>query len=602
MLVLGGLLSGDRTSPPTAIATVRGRVLEFDGAVAGAEVRLTAVRPPPTLCDDDPVDGGPGCPEAEAQWRQRLDACTWPAETLAVGRSDPEGRFSLPRVAGATTVEVRVGDDVSWSRLPPGDAPIVVEHERFHDRITIRLVDGSVPGTSLAVRAGILLPDGHCVPLVREGDVWRPVVEHPGRGSAVAVAPGYHLAHGGETLELRRLGSAERHDLDADAPEDEPEDAPTVSPPDTCAVEVVDAHGTPVHGAIVNRLPAEDYELTRPWSTDETGCVEDEDHMLAGRPVLVRAPLERGFGCAARVVAPPAPAGTSRRIVLAEPPLPRSPLHLRFRTAAGDPIDRLEVRWWIGPETLFGCGGSNGWLHPGADGELVIPDVLAGPVTLDIRHQGLWYPSRLVTVATPAPTHTIVLEQGGTWRGRLFDPDGMLIDDARVVVRLEGHPVRFGEHVRGGFRLMDLAGGRGEAFVQLWHHPELGSRTLAMPVELATRERRRQDLRVPRGESIVGWAIDRSGRTFGRVVEAHPAGGGRPDGVDAVFAYTDSHGRFAFRHLAPGRWIVRIGRDTRREVATGTHDLVLVSSPDEPALYHGVPDLGAARIRRSESP
>jgi len=167
----------------------------LDGApVAGAEVRLAAVPPAACPCGDGnrySLWDMPycTCPAALVQWKERLAACAWPPPPLAVGHSDERGRVAVPRVEGATLLQVSTATRMAWLPVPPRESlDVAMDLEpAFQPHVTIVLADGRPAADVPGVRGAFLFEDGPCVPLVADGATWIPATPIPDREAVVVV-------------------------------------------------------------------------------------------------------------------------------------------------------------------------------------------------------------------------------------------------------------------------------------------------------------------------------------------------------------------------------------------------------------------------------
>jgi len=192
LLVLVAACQASAAPAPTP-AQIDGFVIDEDGAAAGVDVALFAFKPAacpcpnvePTLSDGSGVGRGDlpcQCPEAIAVWRDQLAHCEVGAP-LAHARSDRRGHFAFPPLASATAIAATRPTGERWVALAARSGIALELADRAIAHVTIQ---GSDPAT----RAGILYPDGHCVPLDRVGSAWQSRRSVSDRADGVVVADG----------------------------------------------------------------------------------------------------------------------------------------------------------------------------------------------------------------------------------------------------------------------------------------------------------------------------------------------------------------------------------------------------------------------------
>jgi len=194
----------DPSPGPPRDGWIVGRVVNDEGPVSGADVRLTSVTPAPCPCPERPdwpqVGDMPrcACPEAFAGWKARLAACTWPAPTTGVARSGDGGWFELRRSDSANTLEAAGPNGLTWIAAPArGSLDVALELQpTVTPALTIVLPDGRPAADVPGLRGAFLFEDGHCVPLVRAAATWRSAAPLPASlddGGAVVMvdAPGW---------------------------------------------------------------------------------------------------------------------------------------------------------------------------------------------------------------------------------------------------------------------------------------------------------------------------------------------------------------------------------------------------------------------------
>jgi hypothetical protein len=255
----------------------------------------------------------------------------------------------------------------------------------------------------------------------------------------------------------------------------------------------------------------------------------------------------------------------------------RSGWHGRVVSTEGIPVADAQVV----PLRFKSCsvdGGGDG--VTAADGTFALPAIPHGRYTMLVRHR--WYPDLEFEVNLPAPNQDLVLERGGTWTGRVLDPDGAVLSRCRIWMKKKGQIVGMGGgSFSDAFTLKALPEGKMELDVGLPDQSKLGRRSLKLEVVLQPQEQRHQDIHWPAGATIAGQVVsEETGKPVANVyVVALPKGArelqneGHPD---SVTMRTDSEGRFVLRHLAPGTWTVHVFGKPSREVTTGDTDVRLV--------------------------
>ena len=526
---------------PAAIAKVDGLdawVMDADGPVADVEVRVVPL----------------ARPDAQAGWRQRLAACTWPVEPRQILRSDAHGHVRVVADAGSYGLEAITPSGLGWVVPPAGAERVAIE---LAEPITPRLVVDD----SAELRATLLFEDGRCVPFRRAGtNAWvaaAPVPRAEAWPTLVVEAAGvepivqeWYQAE--EELELELL---------------DPDPTDSVVSYRTwrhgCReVEVVDLEGRPIAGASVVFDPRPNVNglVHGGGDTDEHGrtCVEA---VGAGGELIAHPPGDRGGWCAgeARLLVTAAHRTGPIRIVLPMRALERATGRGRLVSPEGIPIAGAQITAGSQPSETPGCStGAGASTTTRVDGSFELPPLPRGAVTLLIQHD--WYTEREVTIAVPGPERPIVLDRGFTWTGRVLDPDGTNIERCELFLHQPGDRHRTATCSPTGFTFTRLVPGEAKVQVRIDQHALGQHRTLERTLRL-TGPRRRDDLRWSAGETIAGRVVDAGGAPIaGARLTALPKGTEPLSNrfhPDEVMVEADGDGRFVFRHLRPGVWTIR---------------------------------------------
>ena len=185
----------------------------------------------------------------------------------------------------------------------------------------------------------------------------------------------------------------------------------------------------------------------------------------------------------------------------------------RIRSSDGKPIKgaRIDV------QSIFvgdGCSFEPDLpeVTSSADGQFSFSAGAKGTATLEIKHPD--FAPRTANAVVPSTGADIVLDDGASWEGRVFDP----------VATDELSP--------------------------------LGERPWRTKTRIAQAEHRAQDLTGPKGVTLTGVIVDQGGSPIAeaRLSATPEPWNGRPD--QKVIVRADGSGHFAFRHLAPGRWML----------------------------------------------
>jgi hypothetical protein len=182
--------------PASKVGSIDAWVLDRDGRVADAEVRIVSLSSATCACKPKPDDGMGfensvpecSCPEQLAAYRTRFASCTWPTPASAVLRSDAAGHVPLDVRALGAAVEATTPAGAKWLTLP----------ERA-DRIALEVVPATrwrfVTDNTSDLRAVLLFDDGHCLPFQREdATAWVTVAPVPKSDEwpvLVVEAPGF---------------------------------------------------------------------------------------------------------------------------------------------------------------------------------------------------------------------------------------------------------------------------------------------------------------------------------------------------------------------------------------------------------------------------
>lgn len=637
-------------TPASKVGAIDAWVIDAQGPVADAELRVVALAPMACPCPASDDEAGLGnempacaCPAALARWRQRLASCAWPAPAIATLASDARGHVPLTAGALGKSVEATGGSGVTWLTLPARADRIGIElAASTHRRLRF--------DHDVAVKAALLFEDGHCVPLRRDdstawvtvapvpkAEEWPVlVVEAPGFATIVRawyegdseLALPLHRAQpiagtcAGDTVTVEnafqqlavRVDASKRFRIDGALDvesavtctkgEDVVEEW-TFSPADGLNesanvyggligggchdVDVVDRAGRPIAGAEVSFMTSMGGGMSTGPSTtaNERGraCVDD---VHAGGELVVNAPLDRGGQCAGEVRLPVTQQHLARpiRVTLDVRKLARSRWRGRVLSPEKIPVAGAYVSVRdIAPSAAPECSErGDASVKTAADGSFELPALPHGSALLAIQHD--WYTEGAFSITVPGAERELVLDRGMTWRGRVLDPDGKVIDRCALFVTLADQRLLTAQCSPRGFELTTLVPGKTKVSVRVEKHALGTFRTLERTVELATGAPLRDDVRWPAGDSIAGRVVDASGAPIaGARLTALPKGTvDRVDRFDAdeVMLEADVDGRFTFRHLRPGTWVVRGDRrasqQTTVEIKTPATDVRIVTA------------------------
>ena len=135
----------------------------------------------------------------------------------------------------------------------------------------------------------------------------------------------------------------------------------------------------------------------------------------------------------------------------------------------------------------------------------MLPRVTHGQVLLHISHRKFAEINYQVNV--PSPPKGIVLYRGATWKGRVLDPDGEILDQCKIQFADPTKTILVQSSCsREGFVLDHLPPGDGSIEIRLDFHPHLGKRVVAEGVE----DQETWDLLAAAGCHVVqGYALSR---------------------------------------------------------------------------------------------
>jgi protocatechuate 3,4-dioxygenase beta subunit len=193
-----------------------------------------------------------------------------------------------------------------------------------------------------------------------------------------------------------------------------------------------------------------------------------------------------------------------------------------------------------------------------ADGRFSFAAVAKGSAWLRVKHPD-FVPCE-VGARVPSSDAEIVLDEGATWQGRVFDPDGAPLADCRVSAAAASGPVASSPCSEGKFSLRRLPAGDIDVGAWTDEHSPLGSRAFNTKTRIVRNEHRQQDLSYPKGMTLAGVIVDDGGAPIAEArLSARPRDEDRPPSSfhpQQVTVRADSNGRFTFRHLEPGAWVI----------------------------------------------
>lgn len=351
-------------------------------------------------------------------------------------------------------------------------------------------------------------------------------------------------------------------------------------------LSVTDAARRPIRNASVILWTSEPGSLASgqgmEWTTDALGRV-CEPELLDGGSVEVTAPEIAGGECAGvtRIELEPWSPGKPpvTNVELDLKPPRRMPWRGRVVSEAGKPIAGASVVIqgiaWTRSDGETCAITPDVQVETASSGVFSLPPVPRGSIDLEISKDG--YAHQELRVDVPGPQRTVVLARGGTWTGRVLDPDGMSLDECKLFLEItRGHLITSSCSLRG-FALKPVRRGKSTLQVRLWNHPKLGTRSLVLDLSFDENADRVEDIQWPRGESIAGQLARRAAGVPVRAVR-RVTDDGQPR-FDQVTVVTGDDGRFVFRHLVPGVWTLRTPLSAQHravEVPTGSLDVRLV--------------------------
>jgi hypothetical protein len=362
--------------------------------------------------------------------------------------------------------------------------------------------------------------------------------------------------------------SGELQGYSSDGDDDSPNWKPSQDHARCGQVEVVDAEGRPVEGALATAWNgaegrgASGLEL----STNARGTFCDE-RLLYGAELHIEAPAALGGSCAGEQVVhlerwdPSQNKAPVTRVVLTINPRLSDVWRGRVVTEAGLPVARASVildgvSW---PTDGGDCGPPvNDSVETRADGTFETPPVPRGKLALVVRHA--WYAPLDAEVTVPSPPRDLVLDRGASWTGRLLYA-GAPIREATVFLSDEsGRIESVVPEADGAFAFRGFAAGKARLRANLKDESPFGRRTLEVTRVLEANEAVQADLVLSGGGTIAGQVVAPDGGVpKDRYVQAFPDGDGRNPGRarDEVIVAVDPEGRFTFRALAIGAWNLR---------------------------------------------
>lgn len=543
--------------------------------MAGATVRLVALTPRPCPCAGQ--DGGYAhdvpecaCPAALAGWKQQLAACEWPPPAVAELTSDRRGQVSLTRGPSVTGIEVAHGDGVRWLAWPKTRGPIALAlAPASRPLVTTKPRRLDVAG----MRAAVVFEDGHCVPLDRAGDAWKPRSALPrDEGVLVVEAPGYRTLVSsmysdesmrvslhpdgpitgecdGTTVRLEnplqrlvaRVDSSKRFSItgaigmqakvtclkDADTVVGEWDWDPAEGLTDELSggsgfinapchdVKVVDAIHRPVAGAeVMFSYDAKAQGSEGTSATTDARGIACLDALHAGGELHVFAPSELGGSCAgsASLVV------QRRHLASSGPPtirlriqsLPGARTSGRVLSPDGAPVAGARVTVTAITTRQPDCSTSAGdAVTTDIDGTFTLAALPRG--RFDVRVQHDWFVEREVTFENDGAADDIVLQRAHSWTGRVLDPDGAVIDTCALYLTFATGHVIAAKCTTTGFAFGAVPPGVAKVQARLENHALGTFRQLVRKVTIVGGKPHLEDLAFPKGEDISGRVVDPRG-------------------------------------------------------------------------------------------
>jgi hypothetical protein len=320
------------------------------------------------------------------------------------------------------------------------------------------------------------------------------------------------------------------------------------------------------------------------WETGRDGRV-CEERLLAPGFLEVHAPLSLGGWCAAMEGVPYSPARRSadnpdgvKRVRLHMRWLRRAPWRGRVVGPGGHPVGGANVLvehvWTDGTE----CSENprRDWYTTAANGVFQLERLPEGGVDLRIEAKG--YAKQVFRITVPGPSRDLAIDVGVEWSGRLLDPEGAPIQFCSM--RLHTHDLIDIETgcTSEGFSFHNVEEGDAKLYVRVGKTSSFGDEPgLILPVHIAPRERRREDIRWPAGLDVSGVVVDDAGvPVAGAYLRTASQDRDKAAAEGVIETTSDERGRFVFRHLAPGSWTLMAGRN----ILYGANATVVAGSKD----------------------
>jgi hypothetical protein len=304
------------------------------------------------------------------------------------------------------------------------------------------------------------------------------------------------------------------------------------------------------------------------WTADRNGrvCAQELLETDRGGALEVTAPERSGGGCAGRkhwAFPKGVPGGSGAQPIVVR--LDMSPLatgELKGRIVSADrrPIRDATIQI-VSIVVSDTCSffGHRAPVKSAADGRFSFAAVARGTARLHVKHPR--FVVQEVKAIVPSSDVEIVLDEGATWQGRVFDPDGAPLADCRVVATAAPDFVATSPCIEGSFSLGRLPAGDVEVAVGTEERSLLGVRAWKTKARMVAGEHRQQDLSWPTGVTVAGTILDEAGAPIADArLSALPRGERQPPSSlhpEQVLLRADGNGRFTFRHLAPGRWVIK---------------------------------------------
>jgi protocatechuate 3,4-dioxygenase beta subunit len=360
--------------------------------------------------------------------------------------------------------------------------------------------------------------------------------------------------------------------------------------PECRVIKVVDSRGRPIVGAEITLFPCGSEAMHcdgNVWETDRRGRVCAEELLHATGSLDVIAPSRLGGQCADAkhwLYPKDVPGGNGTGpivITMNVGPLARASLKGRVTTADGRPIKGATIdvqKAAVDERCEFDVQMKE--VRSSADGRFSFAAVPKGTATLRVKHAD--FAPRLAEATVPGSGATVVLDNGASWEGRVLDPDGAPVSHCRVVTEFDFQYMWYAVApcAAGRFTLRHLPAAELKINVATEEESQLGRRGMSMRTHITAGEHRVEDLTWPKGVTLSGVIVDAGGAP----IAAARLSAEQRSGQDEVVVRADGDGRFAFRHLSPGKWVLRgdyrTGRHGRLEVdATEDRDGLRLEVP-----------------------